>query len=630
VRKIILSVLIIVSCFSNPSLQADALDPFDPFQSPSTADAADPDKDKSPDELIDEATILFSDERPLDARTKLLRALQKDPKDFRAHLLLASYYMEEVGHFRLALKYVKQAQSLFYEKYGKPPYPDYVARSQHDNILYLLSQARLNLDDYQGSLDILDEYSSYGYYRDWYPGTRAWVLMKLGKIDDAIKVARLGIIAGAEPGRTLNMLGILLSMHDEREDALKIFRQAIEYELSLGKIGKPATPLNNAGEVYNEIFSEDMAESSWSKSKRLPDGCDHILPSLNLSLLYLDQNALIKAKESMDTFESCIAQFPLKNGEEHKALEHLIRGRIDLRAGRVDSAIDHLESALSKQQWFGKIGTSEDDLKAGALMSLAAALRAKNNQIDSTIYSSVSGHLDAIKDKVLNYLRARWLSRRARQVLSEDLNNLEDLYIRNTDSLLEYPTLGEVLKSFPAHDLEMRIAQEQASDKRPEADAFYKVYLAENFANHFRTEDAAQLLNQAIPKMRDKFDDALKTHALLIQLGLLDQSSAQYKRLSYMAYQLEPASIRNYGFKLPVNFDLAQDDQMLALLSETSFMPDNSENFEATIQHEIKDGQHELTFTSKVPSIKNVRIRAADINQAINNLENQVFSEDIQ
>src|SRR5690606_8601721 len=148
-----------------------------------------------------------------------------------------------------------------------------------------LSQARLNLDDYEGAKEVLDEFSSYSYFAPWYPGSRSWVLMKLGDLEEAIRISKVGIMAGAEPGRTLNMLGILLSMTGERQGSLDVFKQAIRYELSLGQLGQPATPLNNSGEVYKEIFEEEEAERSWLRATSLPDGCEHVLRSLNLALM---------------------------------------------------------------------------------------------------------------------------------------------------------------------------------------------------------------------------------------------------------------------------------------------------------------------------------------------------------
>ena len=82
----------------------DPLDPFDIFNFEELGSSTS-DNDKTADELVrDAAGLLLSTERPLDARTKLLKAIQKDPKAYRAYYLLAGYYMVHVGHYRLALK----------------------------------------------------------------------------------------------------------------------------------------------------------------------------------------------------------------------------------------------------------------------------------------------------------------------------------------------------------------------------------------------------------------------------------------------------------------------------------------------------------------------------------------------
>ncbi|NMC63420.1 MAG: hypothetical protein GYA55_09675 [SAR324 cluster bacterium] len=182
-------------------LKAETLDPFDPFDNSSfeITTNEEGDKDKSAKQLILEAAVLLDDERLLDARTKLLRALQRDPLDYRAHLMLSGYYLDHVGHFRLSLKYAKRALDLFYKTKGYPPYNETGDRMSHQQLLYLISQIRLNLDDYNGSLRTLDEFSSYGYTAPWYSGSRAWVLMKLGKIEEAIKVARQGVEDASEP-----------------------------------------------------------------------------------------------------------------------------------------------------------------------------------------------------------------------------------------------------------------------------------------------------------------------------------------------------------------------------------------------------------------------------------------------
>jgi tetratricopeptide (TPR) repeat protein len=239
-------------------------DPFDPFDIFGFDElATTDDKNKTADELVREASLLLATDRPLDARTKLLKAIKRDPNQYKAYYLLSGYYLVHVGHYRLALKYIRRAQELFEKENGPPPYTSHLLQLEHGNLLYYLSQCRLNLDNYRGSLDALDEYHKYGYRAEWYPGARSWVLMKLGRVQEAIKVAREGLLSGAEGGRTLNMLGILLSMNDQPQESLEVFRQAIAYEFSQGTDGQPATPLNNAGEVYKELF-DDVKDVSTS------------------------------------------------------------------------------------------------------------------------------------------------------------------------------------------------------------------------------------------------------------------------------------------------------------------------------------------------------------------------------
>lgn len=627
IKRCILLILIVILPLN---MRAEVLDPYDPFEVDSGQEEQQDmsDDNKSAEELILEASILLTDERLLDARSKLLKALQKDPKEYRIHMMLAGYYMEHVGHFRLALRYTRQAIALFEEKNGSPPYSDMRMQAEHAHLLYLLSQARLNLDNYQGSLEVLDEYASYNYYSGWYPGTRAWVLMKLNKLDEAIKTARIGVFSGAEPGRTLNMLGILLSMHGDREDSLKIFREAIQYELSLGTAGQPATPLNNSGEVYKEIFKEDKAEGSWTRAIKMPDGCQHVLPSLNLVLMYIEQLNFVGAKRTISNFESCIAQFPLRNGEEHEALVHLARGRIYLHSGNVNQAIKHLEAALEERQWFGKIGTSPEDLKVGALISLAQALNAKNNLIRLSRSATPVDWFSDSGEIVENRFRSWWLMRRARQILTEDLEDLEDLYIRNTDSMIEYPSFGEVLSELPRKPLENRLSYESQNDQRKEAVVYYKTYLAENYLNSWgKSSEAINLLDQALSSMRPRYDDLLKTHVLRLKANLASKTSLQYADLTNQIFNLNRASLRNYGLALPTNYQ-EMTPSVLRLFKGGPLMLDNQNRNFYSVKYEYQNEEHILYFVSTSNALGNVRVKGNDLSLVVDKFIDAIFIEE--
>jgi tetratricopeptide (TPR) repeat protein len=582
------------------------------------------DKDKSASELLEEAQALLQDERPLDARTKLLLALSKEPKNYKPHMLLGGYYMVHVGHFRLALSYLKQARKLFEAEQGKPPYDDIFLKDDHARILYFLAETKLNLDNYKGALAALDEYAQY-YSGGWYPGSRAWILMKLGKTQEATRIARLGILMGAEPGRTLNILGILLSMQNQRQESLRVFDEAITYEYTLGSSGQPATPLNNSGEVYREIFEEDRAEGSWLRAVSLPDGCEHVLPSLNLANLFIEQLRFDRAKWAMNNFEECNRQFPLRNGEEHRALVHMARGRVALHTGFLEEALKHLEAATERQQWFGKIGTNPDDLRAATTISLAQTLAAANNHLNLESPESPGEWFSIQKRKISNTLRSWWLMRRARQILSEDLKDFEDLYIRSTDSMLEYHTLGDVLEAIPTATLEDRLAKQENKDNRPSAIPYYKAYLAQNYLAHSRKNEGLNLLNEALSELRETPDGGLHAHLLGISLKYLPEDSKSYMKASQELFDLAPAEVINYGGKLPINMDFV-DSATKEILINGPFLAESSALY--TVRKSEENGKPTLSLTSPT-SINTLSGTGDTLKQAYKQFLTVVFREKI-
>ena len=631
-RVIFPRVIFLLVIFGFPGIshgeRSDPLDPFDMSLPSWGVPDTQEDSAKTPNQLVQEATQLLMDERPLDARSKLLLALKKDPNSFRVHFMLGNYYLTQVGHFRLALKYVKRAQELLYEQKGQPPYADYRTQSDHALLLYLLSQVRLNLDNYQGALDALDEYSKYRYYDEWYPGSRAWILMKLGRLPEAIKVAKMGLLTmtrDTEKGQILNMLGILFSMTKQRSESLEIFRRAIAQEYAMDKLGQPATPLNNAGEVYKEVFEEDRAEEAWLRATSMKDGCEHVLPSLNLALLYTEELNLRGAKEAMDKFEGCVAQYPLRNGEEHRALVHLARGRIALLAGNVDDAIKHYEGTLERQQWFGKIGASIEDLQSAATMSLAQAYRRKALVLSHTPVKSVLEIPTEWGRSLEASSKAWWYMRRARKILLGDLNDFEDLYARNTDSLLEYPTLGELTVDLPAPQIEARLTSLSKNEDRPKARLFYKAYQAEHLASEGKITDAFKLFDQVLTEARPKYDNLLVVHTLLTKASYIPKDSAAYGETVTKAFELSRPSVRNYGAQLPVNFTIA-DSRIKSAFHDSPFLLDNKDKLQYVLVAENHEGGYSLQLFSLKGSLGTIKVTGKDLPEAVQKLSDEVFT----
>ena len=524
-------------------------------------------------ELIEQAENYLTEGHPIDARAKLTQAIKAAPEDYRAYLKLGQYYLFDISHFKLAIRYIKTAEEKFEKAFGKEEQIPPEDRPQHAIILYMLSEAELNLDRYQDSLNTLERFEK-SYWMDWLPGSKSWVLMKMERVDEAIQVARLGLMRGAEPRRTWNILGILLSMKGERETSLEAFRQAIIAEMATS--GLAATPLNNAGEVYRELYRDAEAESAWLIALKMSDGCDHILPSLNLAHAYIEQLRLFQAERVLKDFEACFALQAEREDSEHRTLLALARGKIALRKNDLESAGKLFEIALADQQWFGKIGTNENDVRLASLTSMAELLSAKKSALnDKAFYSIKAMAISKIESLVFTF-KAWWMRRLARKLAVNEMNDFEDLYLRNTDSMLEYPSLGDLLAGFDQDSMQARINRLLKDDDRTPAYPQYKTYLAINLLNHGSTAKALELLKETSLNFKpyERFQmveslayqlEALKSSKYFWQSESLEEIK-QNKSLTEQVYRLLPSAIRFHNLKLPVRLvttdgELAQSAQ---------------------------------------------------------------------
>jgi len=525
--------------------------------------------------LLAEAQLLFIERRPLDARAKLQQALQLAPEDYRPNFYLGVYYLTEVGHFQMSDRYLSRAEELFKQKYGSELDGTLKAEGWRQNakLLQYLTEVKLNLDDYQGALKYADRFGN-TYWDDWYPGTRAWILMKLRRVDDAIQEAKSGVLRGADETRTYNILGILYSLKGDRKAALESFKRAIKAELNSPGSNQAATPLNNSGEVYHELFQDDLAEASWLRALQLPDGCDHILPSLNTALLYIEQLRLFQAERVLTDFEACFAQKSIRSDTEHRALLALARGKIALHQGDSKKALKLFLQASDREQFYGKIGTDPEDLEFAASISLSQAYLAEAERLRDQPENTLSA--SGIRNLVnVQWLRVKswWQLRSARQIAVSKLNNFEDLYIRNTDSMLEYPTLGIFFNGVSTSEIKSRLQSIKKSDVRQEADSFYSLYLLEHEVFSGATNETINRLEDLLKSIRP--GDALaraQALSLLIksyeqQIGIFSslsvEQAARLESLKSELFYLLPSQLRFIGSSLPVSFALTAPPKLV-------------------------------------------------------------------
>jgi tetratricopeptide (TPR) repeat protein len=527
-----------------------------------------PDAIKSTDILLEEALALFKEGKGIDARAKLEIAIEKSPNDFRPFLFLGQYYLTEVAHFKLAYRYIAKAKLLFETSHPdlREIISDLALQNQHSLLLYLLSEAQLNLDQYQDSLETLNEYGKI-YQSEWYPGQKAWVLMKLKKIDEAISVSKNGLLEGADPKRTWNILGILLSISGEREMSINAFQKAVEYEFRLSFQPQVATPLNNAGEVYRELFKDAYAESAWKDALSYPDGCEHILPSVNLSILYTDQLRLFQAEQTLKNFEACYAQKPEKKDSEHRTILALARGKLKLLSNDLEAGEKLLNIASDDQQWFGKIGTNENDVKFASWMIQGLLFKLKANRLKQYATDSMVESLKNYSEsKVLEYKTAL-LERKARIFAVEELDDFEDLSIRHTDTMIVYPLLGTILDGYGSTSLENRFNRIRKKDNRDSINYYYDLYLADAYYDEGSYDKATQKYSTVLSSL-PAHERLIKAQALSGKIKSNIASSWWWSKDSVISsskseleelYKVLPVMLPLNNLPLPVSFESSSE-----------------------------------------------------------------------
>lgn len=569
---------------------------------------------ESVESLLAQAQALFMEKRPLDARAKLQQAMQLAPEDYRPNFYLGVYYLTEVGHFQMADRYLSKAEELFKQTYGSELDGTLkaVGWKQNAKLLQYLTEAKLNLDNYQLALDYADRFGN-TYWDEWYPGTRAWILMKLRRVDEAIQEAQTGILRGADETRTYNILGILYSLKGNRKAALDSFKKAIKAELNSIGSNQAATPLNNSGEVYHELFQDDLAEASWLRALQLPDGCDHILPSLNTALLYIEQLRLFQAERVLSDFEACFAQKSLRSDTEHRALIALGRGRIALREGDSKKALKLFLQAADREQFYGKIGTDPEDLEFATSISLAQAYLANAESLldqPETVLSvrRMSNLLNAQWFRIKSW----WQLREARQVAVIKLNNFEDLYIRNTDSMIEYPTLGIFFDGVSTAEVRSRLDSIKKTDARAETGLFYELYLLEHEVSKGASRKTIDQLEALLKKVRPG-DNLVRAQTLSLIIrsyeqqrgwlkSLTDGESGKLRSSKEALFDLLPSQLRLIGSSLPVSFALSAGPELKSVgnsikseLIRVRFEPQESAT-RYQVQIELSDSQNQISL----------------------------------
>lgn len=220
--------------------------------------------------------------------------------------------------------------------------------------------------------------------------------------------------------------------------------------------------------------------------------------------------------------EACYANKPLRSDSEHRALLALAKAKIALRSGDADNALTFATQAAERQQWFGKIGTNQNDIEFAARITMAEAIAAKTAAMKDHAFASLPERLTDYGQIPILKIQQWWIEKQARESALTELDDFEDLYIRHTDAMLEYPTLGFLTKSFPTRAFESRVDYMLKTDEREEAKKYYRLYLAINYYYPNNVSEAYEQLTAIYPSFRS-FDRLARAEALFYLIKIEEQ-----------------------------------------------------------------------------------------------------------
>ncbi|MCS6893052.1 MAG: hypothetical protein NZO16_00545 [Deltaproteobacteria bacterium] len=557
---------------------------------------------QTPDMEVDKARTELKQGLFIDARDRLLNILKTDPNFLPAIILLMDYYAYYVSDPDEVLKYVDRAKKAL-------TYNSILLRSEYeDAIIQHEYNAYSQKNQYEKALSILNSLEKRRYLPTWYASSKAWILFKLGRYDEAYSVIDKVADSFIELPNILNIRGILHGVRGDWEGAIADLKKASDIGRLIGDVD--LAPVNNLGEVYEEIFQENLAIQLYEEAIRGDKDCFGLLSYINLSLLYLDFLDVKSSTRVIQSYKKCVASFPFKSLKAYISLTNLVTARIEYIRGNFEEARRLSKWILDYEQQLGSIGTDVWDLKVAAIQTLLLAnqaLKAIQNYRVSSFTEKLKSFILKIRLFVENFLYRKELIR----IMRTKLRNFEDLKIRNTDSFLFYPFLGFELVNWPSKTTMSLLINQKKRDSRELAGQYYDLYLA-NFSDDYLPN---LVRNQG--KFRAYYDEALAV-ANLIFLLKKNQNQNQILKWTSLLYDNWPPAFPVFKIKLPVILTGRKAD-----ISDFPFVQTISEKTRFMLDIREESGNFKLTFTDKLG--RSVIVRDPSVRTGLKVLTLEVF-----
>lgn len=250
-----------------------------------------------------EASQAILAQRYSDARTLAESMLAEDPASFEAHAVLGQAHLWGEEDLGLAQQHFQKAQAQVEGRFTDLASKD-APRRLHQQVLNGLRQVAFLREDYPGSLAILDRYETLYEPR---PGPRAWLLLKLGRFNEAeavVVAAQTGLMEYDPAAPSLwDTLGQIAYEQSDLATATEMYERAATVEIETAPEPDPVY-LTNLGEALRDGGDFAQAEERFEEALDWPHPGSYAEPNKRLAYLYAGAG---RFEEAFSRLESAIS-----------------------------------------------------------------------------------------------------------------------------------------------------------------------------------------------------------------------------------------------------------------------------------------------------------------------------------
>lgn len=536
-----------------------------------TLQAAQQGREGQDDELA--AFGLMEAGKPIQAREAAEAVLRARPSSYLAHLTLGRVQQEAEGAYPRALFHYEQARELLEASHGDHPGPGTPWR-WHAMLLKLTAQVHADLEAFDKRLALIDRFNEL--YDPDMVAERAWPLMKLGRYEEAKRVAELALTMERTQQRMVAYNALCAIEFEAGRDgsSYEACRQAVE---AARLAGRPVSSvdLTNFAEASRSLFKLDEAERVAMEATTVPASW-YGNPWLDLAELYTRQGRFGDALAALKEIPRYRAQRPpaLRDADKNESRRAL--SAFLTVVGRPEEAVVLTAQALHRpdRRGYSSRDASQDIVVAALLdrrVRHMLAERIVENAAAEPLYARLWSRLKAMAHRV-----SAWHSGLTVERALADERRLVGTFRLGTASAAIMPPwlVGELVGVLGPAVVSRAVAAAKEADPRSAATPYYDALLAEAAMLGGDPARCRRLARASLAAMGAS-EALLRARVAAVSAQAARDLGDAQAALSdwHTAFQLDPGVVRRLGAAVPVRIDARGGDVAEEIASAIAHSP---------------------------------------------------------